>query len=75
MGLVQTETNTQHRGARTYHSGSKAASAEAPAPADADAQDEQLWECAIANSMDTIRSMADKALADRKAGRTKKVAF
>lgn len=59
MGLVQT--------------GSKTIGAQASAPADADAQDEQLWERAIANSMDAIRSLADKAQAERKAGRTKKV--
>lgn len=57
MGLVQTE--------------SKTASAEASAPTAP--PEEQLWDCAIANSMDAIRSMADKARADREAGRTKKV--
>lgn len=40
---------------------------------DHDPQDEYLWDCAIANSMDVIRELADKALADRQAGRTKKI--
>lgn len=51
--------------------GSKTIGPEASAPADT--QDEHLWERAIANSMDAIRSLADKAQAERKAGRTKKV--
>ena len=40
---------------------------------DADGQDDYLWECAAANNIDAIRELADKALADRRAGRTKKI--
>jgi len=35
--------------------------------------DDDLWDAAIENSIDTIRELADKALADRQAGRTKKI--
>ena len=38
-----------------------------------DSQDDALWDCAVANSIDAIRGLAEKALADRQAGRTKKV--
>lgn len=38
-----------------------------------DPQDDSLWDCAIGNSIDVIRELADKALADRRAGRTKKI--
>ncbi len=38
-----------------------------------DPQDDSLWNCAVANSIDVIRELADKALADRRAGRTKKI--
>ena len=36
-------------------------------------QDDNLWDAAIENSIDAIRELADKALADRQAGRTKKI--
>ncbi len=38
-----------------------------------DAQEDSLWERAIANSFEAIRELADKALDDRRAGRTKKI--
>ena len=44
-----------------------------PGSANIEGQDEQLWEKAITNSLDVIREMANKARAERRAGRTKKI--
>ncbi len=47
-----------------------------PAPSvssDPEGQNEVLWEGALANSLDAIRDLADRALADRQAGRAKKI--
>lgn len=74
MSLVERDVKTsyQHHGARAY----KAKSTEGVSVVtETSSQDESLWECAIANSMDAICELADKALADRQAGRTKKIAL
>jgi len=75
MGLVTRDLNEAYLHRRTGSRKTKSATAEhnAVATPDMDSQDERLWECAIANSMDAIRDLADKALADRRAGRTKKI--
>ena len=64
---------------KAYSSPQKIVSAEVetprqkPVPETHDAHDDYLWDTAIANSMDAIRELADKALADKRAGRTKKI--
>lgn len=74
MGLMQRDVNaTYFKGARSYKSDKVTPGL--CVPADSDAQDEHLWECAIANNIGAIRDLADKALADRQAGRTKKITF
>jgi len=76
MGLMQKDVNATHfKGARSYKAESERATQEVHVPVDPDAQDERLWECAIANNIDAIRDLADKALADRRAGRTKRITF
>lgn len=76
MGLMQKDVNaTYFKGARSYRAKSEKVTQEVCVPADPDAQDEHLWECAIANNIDAIRDLADKALTDRRAGRTKKITF
>lgn len=39
-----------------------------------DNTEEQLWDDAVANSLDAFREMAEKARANRQAGRTQKIA-
>ncbi len=76
MALMQKDVNAAYfKGARSYKAKSEKITQESCVAGDADAQDDHLWECAIANNIDAIRDLADKALADRQAGRTKKITF
>ena len=74
MGLMQKDVNaTYFKGVRSRKVKSQKITQEVGVSGAADAQDDHLWECAIANNIDAIRDLADKALADRQAGRTKKI--
>ena len=74
MGLMQKDVNaTYFKSVRSYTVKSEKITQKVCVPTDS--QDEHLWECAIANNIDAIRDLADKALADRRAGRTKKITF
>ena len=75
MALMEKDTNAAcaFKGARSYQTNSETAVESLPVPTGVDGQDEHLWESAIANSIDAIRDLADKARAERRAGRTKKI--
>ena len=74
MAVMQKDVNAAYfKGARSYKVKSEKVTQEVSMPPISDAQDDHLWECAIANNIDAIRDLADKALADRRAGRTKKI--
>ncbi|MGI4791157.1 MAG: hypothetical protein ACRYFS_20200 [Janthinobacterium lividum] len=67
MALLQKEIDAA---LQTKH---EPASSNQSVPANANGQDELLWDAAIANSIDAIRELADKARTERRDGRTKKI--
>lgn len=74
MGVMQKDANAANsKRARSRKTSSEKTPEQIGMAADVGDQDEQLWECAIDNSIDALRDLADKALADRRAGRTKKI--
>ena len=77
MALCQQDLNATHLRGKAGSCKTKSATVgqKIPVTVDTDAQEEHLWDCAIANSIDAIRDLADKALADRRAGRTKKISL
>ena len=67
MGLMEKDINA------AYPAKSAKAVKKVNVAVEVDAQEEQIWNAAIENSLDSLRDMADKALAERRAGHTKKI--
>lgn len=74
MALMEKNKGTVRSvgGAHSSQAHAETPEADPPASAAAEGQDEQAWEAAIASSLDVIRDMADRARAERQAGRTNK---